>query len=78
MSDDKALKPWEKFGLTRSTYYYQMKQGKIAAEHRYHRGRYSGQVYDNSKERLSAIRDKYKNGIPEGTIEAMLGIESGG
>ncbi len=76
MSDEKALKPWDKLGLTRSTYYYQMKQGKIAA--RNYRGRYSGQVYDNSKEKLLAIRDKYKNGIPEGTIEAMLGIESGG
>ena len=36
------------------------------------RGRYSGKVYVNSQEKLDAIREKYKNGIPAGTIEAMV------
>lgn len=35
-------------------------------------GRYSGKVYVNSQEKLDAIREKYKNGIPAGTIEAMV------
>lgn len=36
------------------------------------RGRYSGKVYVNSQEKLDAIKEKYKNGIPAGTIEAMV------
>lgn len=51
------------------------KYGKLKG---HFKGRYSGKTYENPKEKLLAIRDKYKNGIPDGTIEAMLGIESGG
>lgn len=73
--------PWKELGLNKSTYYYQLKHGKLSANYRVPKtakGRYSGLDYKNTKEKLLAIRDKYKNGIPEGTIEAMLGIESGG
>lgn len=34
--------------------------------------RYSGRIYQNTPDRLEAIRQKYKNGIPAGTIEAMV------
>lgn len=40
--------------------------------HREKIGRYSGKVYVNSQEKLDSIREKYKNGIPAGTIEAMV------
>ena len=34
--------------------------------------RYSGKKYDNSPEKLAEIREKYRNGIPEGEIESWL------
>jgi hypothetical protein len=34
--------------------------------------RFSGKHYKNSAEKLQALREKYKNGVPEGTIELML------
>ena len=30
-----------------------------------------------SPERISALREKYKNGVPDGTIEKMLGLKNG-
>ena len=69
--------PWLQFGLKRGTYYYQLRHGKLSDNYRVPkttRGRYSGLDYENSQEKLEAIREKYKNGIPEGTIEAWLGI----
>ena len=36
--------------------------------------RYSGKHYKNSAERISALREKYRNGVPDGTIEKMLGL----
>lgn len=36
--------------------------------------RYSGKYYENSKERLEEIKEKYKNGIPKGIIEQMVGV----
>ena len=69
--------PWLQFGLKRGTYYYQLRHGKLSDNYRVPktaRGRYSGLEYENSQEKLDAIREKYKNGIPEGTIEAWLGI----
>jgi hypothetical protein len=73
----KKTEPWTELGLTRSTYYYRLRKEKRSGA--YHipknrRGRYSGLDYENSPEKLDAIREKYKNGIPEGTIEAWLGI----
>ena len=34
--------------------------------------RYSGQKYENSKERLQQIKEKYKNGITYQMIKDML------
>lgn len=34
--------------------------------------RYSKMEYTNTKERLQALKDKYKNGVPAGTIKAMV------
>lgn len=39
--------------------------------------RYSGKHYKNTPERISALREKYKNGVPDGTIEKMLGLKNG-
>ncbi len=39
--------------------------------------RFSGKHYKNSPERISALREKYKNGVPDGTIEKMLGLKNG-
>ena len=37
--------------------------------------RYSGRRYKNTPDTLEAIREKYKNGIPSGTIERMVSGE---
>lgn len=37
--------------------------------------RYSRMKYTNSKSKIDAIREKYKNGIPKGEINRMLGIK---
>jgi len=39
--------------------------------------RYSGKHYKNTPERISALREKYKNGVPAGTIEMMMGLKNG-
>ena len=39
--------------------------------------RYSGKHYKNTPERISALREKYKNGVSDGTIEIMLGLKNG-
>ena len=73
----KKTEPWKEFGLNRSTYYYQLRKGRLSANYRVPKTakrRYSGLDYENPKEKLLAIREKYKNGIPDGTIEEMLGI----
>lgn len=36
--------------------------------------RASGKTYENSPEKLQAIKEKYKNGIPEGEIEKWFDI----
>ena len=68
--------PWKELGLTRSTFYHRIRKGKLSNNYlnRQNNKRYSGQSYENSKEKLMAIREKYKNGVPEGTIEMMMGI----
>ena len=71
--------PWKELGLNKSTYYYQLKHGKLSANYRVPKtakGRYSGLDYKNSQEKLESIREKYRNGVPSGTIEEWLGIES--
>lgn len=39
--------------------------------------RFSGKHYKNTPEQISALREKYKNGVPDGTIEKMLGLKNG-
>ena len=71
--------PWKELGLNKSTYYYQLKHGILSSNYRVPKtakGRYSGLDYKNSQEKLESIREKYRNGVPSGTIEEWLGIES--
>lgn len=37
--------------------------------------RYSGRKYVNSESKIQALKDKYKNGVPEKEINKMLGIK---
>ena len=36
------------------------------------RGRASGRFYDNSPEKIRAIKEKYKNGVPTGEVERWI------
>ena len=40
--------------------------------------RYSGKRYTNSSEKLAALKKKYADGVPAGTIEQMLRINENG
>ena len=75
MKKRKRSEPWKALGLTRNQFYYQLRKGTNAFEYsiKKYGQRYSGQSYENSKEKLMEIREKYKNGVPAGTIEMMLG-----
>ena len=35
-------------------------------------GRFSGKSYENPKEKLLMLREKYKNGIPDGLVENWI------
>lgn len=52
-----------------------MNDKKRAYENKFTKGRYSGKKYENSPEKLQAIKEKYKNGVTIGHINQMLGIE---
>lgn len=73
----KPLKPWEVLGIGKTTYYAWMHNGRIpvteGGQHRKEKnGRFSGLKYTNSPERLEQIRQKYKNGVPDGEIEKWM------
>ena len=36
------------------------------------RGRASGKCYDNSPEKIRAIKEKYKNGVPSEEVERWI------
>lgn len=73
----KRSEPWKTLGLTRSQFYYRLQKGTLQADYeiKKHYSRFSGLRYENSKEKLMEIREKYKNGVPAGTIEMMLGVD---
>ncbi len=39
--------------------------------------RFSGEHYKNSAEKINQLKEKYKNGVPAGTIELMMGLKNG-
>jgi hypothetical protein len=45
---------------------------KIFGPVRKETGRFSGRTYTNSEERLSQIREKYKNGVTEAILDEVL------
>ena len=51
---------------------YKRQYGQLYQEAKQHKTRYSGKSYSNSSDRLKVIREKYKNGIPKGTVNDML------
>lgn len=51
---------------------YKRQYGQLYQEAKQHKTRYSGLSYSNSSDRLKAIREKYKDGIPKGTVNDML------
>ena len=34
--------------------------------------RFSGEVYENPPEKISALKEKYKNGVPQEEVEALV------
>jgi hypothetical protein len=73
------MKPWEVFGLSRSTYLWRIKHGRDVTA-RPHEGsgrypaprRFSGKDYENPPEKIETIRQKYANGVPAGEVENWI------
>ena len=51
---------------------YNRQYHQLYDEAKQKKSRYSGQVYDNSPDKLKALREKYKNGVSDKTIREML------
>lgn len=60
--------------LKRRRYNEWYNKNKRSEKIRY-KGRFSGKEYENSPEKLQAIKRKYRNGVTIGHINQMLGIE---
>lgn len=59
-------RPWEKFGISKSLYYYRIANGIPLDKHKYkdkYEKRYSGSAYDTPPQRIAEIKMKYRNGI---------------
>ena len=64
-----AKTPWVDLGLSKSKYYaIRRKQGLG----RPLMLRYSGLKYENTKERLQEIKEKYKNGVTEEILQEFI------
>lgn len=73
----KRNEPWKALGLTKGQFYYRLRKGTLPVDYEIKKycARYSELHYENSNEKIMAIKEKYKNGVPAGTIETMLGVE---
>ena len=69
---DKELKEYQQL-IGDKEYLRQYHQ--LYSEAKQHNGRYSGKEYENSKDELNQIREKYKNGVSKEIINKMLGIK---
>lgn len=67
--EDEELRGYQQL-IGRTEYSRQYVQ--LYQEARQKKTRYSGKQYTNTKEHLQALKDKYKNGVPAGTIKAMI------
>lgn len=66
------MKIYEKLGLTKNQYIYKVRKGLLPRKNRRKDIRYSGLVYENSAEKLAAIKEKYKNGVTKEILEELL------
>ena len=69
----KTTRPWEQYGLTASAYYRRIRKGRPLDVKLQVRtpSRASGRKYKNPPEKIEAIKEKYKDGIPEDVLEAF-------
>lgn len=68
------MKEWERLGVPRSTWYWQIKHGKrdpVDGALR-KKGRFSGGDYENPPERLAFIKEKYRHGVTDEILSEML------
>ena len=70
---EEVKKPWEQYGLTASAYYSRIRRGRPLDAKLQIRTppRASGRKYKNPPEKIEAIKEKYKDGIPEDVLEAF-------
>ncbi len=66
------MKIYEELGLTKDQYIYQVRKGLLPRQKRTPNERFSGLKYENSPDKLNAIKEKYKNGVTEEILKEML------
>jgi hypothetical protein len=64
-----AKAPWIELGLSKSKYYSIRRQQGFGRPLML---RYSGRKYENTKERLQEIKEKYKNGVTEEILQEFI------
>ena len=68
---------WMAMGINRSTYYYRLKYGLPSVKGS---ERFSGLEYENSPEKLDAIKEKYKNGVSMSIlsdfVDELMGVDT--
>lgn len=64
-----AKAPWVELGLSKTKYYAIRRQQGLGRPLML---RYSGLKYENTKERLQEIKEKYKNGVTEEILQEFI------
>lgn len=62
---------WEMYGLAYNTWRYRKAHG-IPLDKPEKGGRFSGLSYEVGADRIEELRSRYRNGVPAGTVEAMV------
>ena len=74
ISDPELAEYHDRIGAEEYKKQYTSLYEKTKYNRKYNR-RYSGRKYVNSDSKIQALKEKYKNGVPEKEINKMLGIK---
>lgn len=69
-----AVRVWEELGLTYKQYFGQLQSGALQKDDIQ---QLKNEMIKKRTEKLEAIKEKYKNGVPEGEVERWIyGIQA--
>lgn len=67
------MRVYEELGLTKAQYLYRIRKGLLPRKNKRKDIRHSGLVYENSAEKIEALKQKYKNGVTKEILAEWLG-----